>query len=281
MPDKPQDTGFFGPDSVTWRVHEDPSMLIGGVRALLIQALNPRAIAAVVQHSNYKSDPWKRLMRTTAYIYTTTFGDKQTALAAGRAVQAVHRRIKGVDDFTGLPYSAEDPELLLWIHCVEVHSFLTAYKRYGRRISDEDADRYVAEMVRAAELVGLEAGDVPSTRAELNDYLRAQELVLTPGARDTATFILKPPVPLPGGRVPAIPGGRLLIFPGRALWSLVAAGAIATLPEKIRKLYGLPWVAPAGPALQVSLRVLGRTVKFLPPPPPIKKALAHKRALVA
>jgi uncharacterized protein (DUF2236 family) len=256
-------------------------MLIGGVRALLIQALNPRTMAAVAQHSNYKDDPWKRLMRTTGYIFKTTFGDTETALAAGRTLQAIHRRISGVDEFTGLPYRADDPELLLWVHCVEVHSFLTGYKRYGGRVSDEDADRYVLEMVRAAELVGLDRSVVPASLDDLRAYLHDQDLVLTPAARDSAGFVLKPPVPLPGGRIPSIPGGRLLILPGRAVWSLVAAGAIATLPQRVRKLYGLPWVAPAGPALQISLRALGRTLKFLPPPAPIKDALARKNTVAA
>jgi uncharacterized protein (DUF2236 family) len=275
------DAGLFGPQSVTWRLHADPSMLVGGIRALLIQALNPRTMAAVAQHSNYKDDPWKRLMRTTGYIYQTTFGDTQSATAAGRRLQAIHRRISGVDDYTGLPYRADEPELLLWVHCVEVHSFLTGYRRYGGYVSDEDADRYVAEMVRAAELVGLPAAMVPASLSDLRAYLQDQELVLTPAARDGAEFVLKPPVPLPGGRIPSVPGGRLLVVPGRAVWSLIAAGAIATLPHRVRKLYGLPWVSPAAPALQVSLRALGRTLKFLPPPKPIKDALARQSALAA
>src|SRR5687768_9557676 len=116
------DPGLFGPGSVAWRIQADPSSLIGGVRALLIQALNPQTMAAVAQHSNYKSDPWKRLMGTTDYVITTTFGDTAAAHAAVARVRAIHDAISGIDDVTGLSYRASDPELLLWVHAVEVHS---------------------------------------------------------------------------------------------------------------------------------------------------------------
>src|SRR4051794_41750528 len=97
----PGDPGLFGPDSVTWRVHAAPSMLVGGLRALLVQALQPLAMAGVDQHSDYHDDPWGRLRRTTEYVLTTTYGDTATAEHAGAVVRAVHRHVRGVDVFTG------------------------------------------------------------------------------------------------------------------------------------------------------------------------------------
>jgi uncharacterized protein (DUF2236 family) len=141
------DVGLFGPGSVTWRIHGDPSMIVGGLRSLLAQALNPRAMAGVDQHSDFRVDPWGRLRRTADYVGATTFGDTATAEAAGAMVRAVHRRVRGVDPHTGRTYSAGDHDLLAWIHNVEVHSFLVAYRHYGGRVGDADADRYVAEMV--------------------------------------------------------------------------------------------------------------------------------------
>src|SRR5207248_11696608 len=115
------------------------AMLIGCMRALLIQALHPLAVAGVEQHSDYRANPWGRLQRTVDYVLTTTYGTQEEAEAAGRVVQAIHERVNGTDPVTGRRYSAEDPELLLWVHTVEVHSFLSAYRRYGSaRLTDDD-----------------------------------------------------------------------------------------------------------------------------------------------
>ena len=148
-------------------------MLVGGLRALLVQALEPRAMAAVDQHSKFREDPWGRLERTTNFVLATTYGDTAAAEAAAARVRKVHEHIHGVDPVTGEPYAASDPDLLLWIHAVEVDSFLLAYRTYAGRVTDADADRYVAEMARVAEMVELPPGRAPQTEGELRDYLRS------------------------------------------------------------------------------------------------------------
>jgi uncharacterized protein (DUF2236 family) len=257
-----EDLGLFGPDSVTWRVHADPSMLIGGLRALLVQALHPLAMAGVAEHSDYRDDPWGRLQRTVDYVVTTTFGDTATAVAAGERVRAVHRHVRGVDPVTGRPYRADDPELLVWVHAVEVHSFLAAYRRYGGWLSPEDGDRYVAEMVRAAELVGLTASEVPASTDELRAYLGAvRGLVLTPAARQAMAQILSPPMPL------AL----------RPLWAVPTTAAVALLPRWARDLYGLAWFPPFGAPVRVATFSLLRCFNVVVPPiTPIRQA--HHRA---
>ena len=97
------DDGYFGPRSITWRIHSDPSMFVGGLRGLLVQALNPLAMAAVAEHSSYKNDPWGRLMRTSEYIVATTFGDTATADEAARRVREIHKHVRGVDPDPGAP----------------------------------------------------------------------------------------------------------------------------------------------------------------------------------
>lgn len=261
------DEGFFGPGSVTWRIHSHPCMLVGGLRALLFQALNPRAMAAVDQHSAYKQDPWGRLMATSQYLTDTTFGDKARAEAAAAHVRHIHRNVKGVDDFTGEPYDAEDPELLLWIHCAEVDSFLAGYRAFGGRLSQHEADRYVEEMVVAAELVGVDAREVPNDVSALNDYLDHQELVASPAARDAMRFILFPPVVWPGGSYPRMPGGRLLAIPARAGWTVPTAAAVALLPDRARRAYRLPNLRPALPALRLAMPGFIRALQILAPPP--------------
>jgi uncharacterized protein (DUF2236 family) len=257
------DAGWFGPHSVSWRLHADPSMLAGGMRALIIQALEPRAMAGVDQHSRYREDPWGRLRRTTEFVYTTTFGTSAEAEAACTHVRKVHERVRGVDPVTGATYTADDPDLLLWIHAVEVDSFLVAYRAYAGRLSDEDADRYVAEMSLVAEKVGLPAGTAPTSLPELRSYLATVEgLQVTPAAREGLRTILFPPMPTQY----------------RPLWAVVQTATVAILPRWVRGLYGLPW--PPGAWLPVRLNVfaLARLVNLIRAPNPI---VAEARTRVA
>jgi uncharacterized protein (DUF2236 family) len=257
------DGGLFGPESVTWRIHGDPSMIIGGLRSLLVQSLNPRAMAGVDQHSDYRVDPWGRLRRTSEYVAATTFGDTATAEAAAAAVRAVHARVRGVDPHTGEDYAADDHELLAWVHNVEVHSFLVAYRRYGARLSDRDADRYVGEMVRAAELMGLSPDEVPGDLAGLRATLRAAPLEVSEAARRGMRFILAPPMPA---------------F-ARPLYLVPVAAAVGLLPKEVRRLYGLPWFPPAHPAVRLTTYGLLRALNIaLPGPPALREARARLAA---
>ncbi|HUH06770.1 MAG TPA: oxygenase MpaB family protein, partial [Egibacteraceae bacterium] len=156
------DPGLFGPASVSWRIHGDPAMALGGLRALMLQALHPLAMAGVVQHSQYRDDPWGRLARTGEYMAAITYGTTSEALDAAARIRAVHERIAGNEPESGVAYRADDPDLLLWVHCAGTDSFLTAYRRCGGRLSRADADAYVAEQVRAAVLVGVPQAACPA-----------------------------------------------------------------------------------------------------------------------
>ena len=193
------DLGLFGPDSVTWRVHADPAMAFGGLRALLLQALHPVAMAGVAQHSSFRNDPWGRLFRTADYVGTVTYGTTADAVRAGARVRGIHQRLSGVEATTGRAYRVDDPDLLRWVHCCETDSFLVAYRRCGGRLSPSDADRYVAEQGRVAELVGLARADVPDSTTALAAYFQRlrPELVATDEALAAARFVLSPPMPLP------------------------------------------------------------------------------------
>jgi uncharacterized protein (DUF2236 family) len=265
MDERSSDLGLFGPDSVTWRVHADPCSLVGGLRALIIQALHPLAMAAVDQHSDFRDDPWGRLRRTSEYVTTIIFGDSDSAAAAGARIRRIHRHVRGIDPVTGLAYRADDPELLMWVHCVEVHSFYYAYRCFGGRLTPAEADRYVREMLVSAELVGLDARDVPQSVQALRTYLQCfKRLCVTPAARDGLRLILNPPAsPL-----------------GRVAWAIPAAATISILPRRVRELYGLPWVPLADPALRIGVFSLCRALNLLIPPPPAVR-LARTRARAA
>jgi uncharacterized protein (DUF2236 family) len=258
------DVGLFGPESVTWRIHRDPAMLLGGLRSLIIQALHPLAMAGVDQHSDFRADPWGRFRRTAEYVVLTTFGDTATAEGLGAQVRAIHARVSGTDPHTGRAYRADDPELLAWVHNVEVHSMVTAYRRFAGRLTDAEADTYVAEMTRAAELVGLRPDDVPNDLATLRSVLREAELVVTPAARAGLRLILAPPMPLPL----------------RPLWAIPGTAAVSILPSRVRAAYGMLWPGPVDPAVRVPVSVLFRSLRvLLPESPAVREALARTAAV--
>jgi uncharacterized protein (DUF2236 family) len=225
--------GYFPPGSVTRTVIGDPAALIGGFSALFLQALHPRAMAGVSQHSSFPDDFWPRLERTAGYVTTLAFADTATADRAVARVRGIHRRVRGIDPVTGRSYSADDPDLLRWVHVSEVHSFAHAVRRLGL-IDDAAEDRFFAEQVRAGALLG--ATDLPASRAEVDQYFATvrPELVASPLARRTARQLALAPLP------------RRLQLPGRPVWTVVAAVAIGMLPRWAKELYGLPRIPGTG-----------------------------------
>lgn len=220
----PDDHGYFGPGSVTWRLHEDIAMVLGGVRALMLQTMHPLAMAGVHEHSDYRQDPLARLAATSVYVGTTIFGSRAQADEAVATVKRVHERVRGVAP-DGRPYAANDPHLLVWVHHTLVDSFLRAYRRYGSGPLDgHDADRYVAEQAVLAERLGAE----PAARSvdELRDWFARErpELRATAEARAAIRFLLAPPLPL-------------LV---RGPYAVAASAAVTMLPRWVRRELWLP-----------------------------------------
>lgn len=275
--------GLFGPDSVTWRLHADPVLVLGGMRALLLQALHPRAMAGVAAHSGFRTDPWGRLRRTAEYVGVTTYGTTAEAERAGARVRGVHRRLTATDPATGEPFRIDDPELLAWVHACEVDSFLSTVSRAGARVTAQEADQYVAEQRRSAELVGLSPDAVPGTSAELAAYFQRirPELRASRDALDAARFVVVPPMPawvrigtaLPGSATQAGLIGLLTRYAppaplrtvARPAWAALAGLAFALLPPWARRGYGIPAVPTGELATTVALRTLRRTLLLIPP----------------
>ena len=250
------DLGYFGPDSVTWRVHSDPTGWVAGVRALFLLALHPLAMAGVDQHSTFREDPIGRLQRTGDYLGTITFGTRAEADRAAARVRGVHRRVRGVEPEANVRYVGSDPSLLLWVHCGEIDSFLTVARRAGVSLTAAEADRYVAEQVRAATLVGIPAPLVPASVAELADYFERvrPELRVTAAARATARWLFVPPMP----------ALVQLATPARAAWLTAASLSFATLPRWARRLYGSPGLPTTDLGASVTLRGLRLVSHLLP-----------------
>ena len=223
-----RDQGLFGPESVAWKVIGHPVSIVGGLRALIIQSLHPLAMAGVAQHSDYRNRAIDRLRRTAYYVTATTFGDTETAYAAAARVKRMHRKVRGTDPVTGQPYSADDPDTQLWVHCVEWHSFLAVYRAYGGRLSDEDADRYIAEGVRAAGLLDVPADTVPASVAEMRAYFAEvrPQLCVSASAREAIGFVMHPPL-------------TRELLPYQVPLRIVASAALATVPRHLRALAGI------------------------------------------
>lgn len=214
---------WFTAQDPIWRVHMDASMFVGGIRALLLQSLHPLAMAGVDEHSSYRDDPWGRLQQTSYFISTTTFGTVPDAERLLAKIRGIHRRVRGT--FDGVPYRADDPALLTWVHAAEADSFLTAYQSFGAApLSPAQADTYVAQISSVSGRLGF--ADAPTTVAELRRTLASYrpQLRCTPAASAALRFIVREP-PL---SLAARPGYLMLV-----------AGAIGTLPPYARDLLGI------------------------------------------
>jgi uncharacterized protein (DUF2236 family) len=224
VPEHPKDDGLFGPKSIVWRINRDRCFPLAGMRSLMVQALHPLAMAGVAQHSTWKQDPFGRLAATSSYLLTTTYGDTESALEAAAWVRRVHVHVRGTDPETGLAYSAEDPALLLWVHAGMVDSVVDVVQRYGRALHPGDADGYVGEMVRFAEIVGVPREEVPTTVESLRRYLESVELRrATPAAKEAIGIVLDPPD---------------VDAETRDLWHDLAQVAVGTLPQWALDMYG-------------------------------------------
>ena len=245
---------YIAPDSVVRRIHGDlPSMLIGGLSALLFQMLHPLAMAGVAQHSQYRSAPHGRLERTAGFLGTTTFGSRDEARSAIDRVRRVHARVNGTAR-DGRRYSAGDPDLLTWVHVAEVSSFLAAARAYAPvRPTSAEADDYLDQMAVVARDLG--AVDVPRSAAELDAYFTEvrPRLAFTPEARTARNFVLRGV-----GRWPH----------EVATYGLLVGAAQGVLPTWARRQLRLP-ALPAGDRLAVrpSARLLGSAFRWVVTPP--------------
>ena len=221
------DVGYFGPGSAPWAVHGALPTLVGGVRALLMQALHPGALAGVMQHSRYETDALGRLAGTTQWLTVVTFGDTAAADRECARVQGVHRKVVGtyIGSNGKTPYAAADPDLLRWVHIAFTDSFLATHQVWGGPIPG-GPDAYVREWAKSGELVGVV--DPPRSVAELRDQLAAYDQVLAggPAAASTVNFIRNAPLGT-GAKVP---------------YAGLFAGAVSTMPAGHRALLGLPTV---------------------------------------
>jgi uncharacterized protein (DUF2236 family) len=227
-------------------------VLFGGARALLMHAAHPLVAAGARQTAMYQRDPWARLIRTLQMQSTMTFGTRSEADEAADRINRLHRKVKGVDAHTGEAYDALDHDLLLWVHAALEVSSVYFFERTVRALTADELQRYHEENLLAAELMLLPRENVPATYLELERYVdkvvTSDRLQMSDVAENVADIIRRGPVPV------AI----------KPVWSFIRFAAFGTLPEPLRRIYGVKWSPARDWWLRLSLAVLRRVRPMLP-----------------
>ena len=243
------DVGLFGVDSPVWKVHGDIATLVGGVRALLLQAAHPAALTGVAEHSRYETDPLGRLAGTSRWLTITTFGSTEAIAREAARVNEMHKRVTG--DYTTKQgstscYKASDPRYLLWVHCAFTDSFLQTHLEFHPEFAD--GDEYVKQWSKSA--IGLGLTNAPQNMAELKsvmDEFADTQLAPSVHTSNVVRFILKPPL-----------GSAPLLF-----YRFLAKSAVYSLTPKQREILGLKqvskgWVVATSTLLALLSWTLGK-----------------------
>ena len=248
------DPGYFGPDSMMWKVNKEITVLFGGARALLMHAAHPLIAAGARQTSFYQRDPWKRLIRTLSLQNSVTFGSKNEADESAHRINKLHEVIKGNDEVTGDVYDALDHEQLLWVHaCLQISS-IYFYEKTVKKLSVEEKNKYHKENMVAAGLVLIDIDEMPQTHEELKEWVVNKSktenyLIYTDVAKDVQEIIAGGPVP------------RHI----KPIWPFISFTAFNTLPKEFKELYGVNESRIKDVILKFNLSFLKFTRPFLPP----------------
>ncbi len=247
-----EDYGFFGPDSVTWRVWTYPtSLTIGFQRSVVVEELDPFLLAAVEQTNKVRYQPRIRYDRTLRYFATIAFGDTRSAIKASEILVKVHAKAVGIEPISGRTFDANDPDSQLWIHLTAWHSILYAYERYGPgRLSPEDEARYWEECAVAAELQTCDPHDVPRSREGIREYFERERprLAASEAAQAMMDHLLNAEVMFPTLPWIARPGAWVVN-------QVLRRATIATMPRWMRKLAGLRQPAIVDALIRPLMRV--------------------------
>ena len=248
------DPGYFGPNSMMWKVNKEITVLFGGARALLMHAAHPLIAAGARQTSFYQRDPWKRLIRTLSLQNSVTFGTIEEADESANRINKLHEVINGKDEITGNYYDALDHDQLLWVHACLQLSSIYFYEKTVRKLSDIEKDNYHKENMLSAGLVLINIDQIPKTHNELRDWVIEKSrdkdtLILTDVADDVKNIIAGGPVPKH-------------IKP---IWPFIAFTAFQTLPIEFKKIYGIKSSKIKNFILLINLSILKLTRPFLPP----------------
>ena len=257
--------GYFVPSDAPWLVHGGFGTLVGGIRALLVQALHPGTLRGVMDHSRYAEDPLGRLSGTIRWLTVTTFGSKTAVASEAGRVNRMHKRVVGIyeaRDGAEVSYRAADPDLLLWVHIAFMESFLVAHQTFCAEAipagnASSGADNYIAQWSVAVAPLGL--AKCPMSQSELDvaiaDFIDRGVLRSDERTRQVVEFLRRPP----------LPGATKIAY------RLLFAAAVVSLRPEYRRLLGLRagprWIIV--PVTRVALRLIKLAVG---PESPVEQA---------
>lgn len=248
------DAGLFGPASVTWRVMGEPIMWVAGLRAMYLQALHPRTMRATWQNTAFArpGEAWGRFERTVEFVRIRTFGTLAQVDRVGRRVRKAHALLTGVDA-DGSVIRLDEPELLLWVHCGEIDSYVSVASRCGMRISHEELDEFVAEQRRSAAVVGLDPAIVPGSVAGLAAYFERMRPYVYACAEARRAFARSfvPDIPWP------YTGLKIVVPPLNVL-------GFSSLPRWARRMYGAPGSPVTDLSATLTLRAMHQATSRIP-----------------
>ena len=248
------DPGYFGPNSMMWKVNKEITVLFGGARALLMHAAHPLIAAGARQTSFYQRDPWKRLIRTLSLQNSVTFGTKNEADDSATRINRLHEVINGEDPITGGYYDALDHEQLLWVHACLQLSSIYFYEKTVKKLSEDEKNLYHKENMFAAKLVLVDIENMPQTHEDLKKWVTNKSktidyLQFTDVAKDVQEIISGGPVP------------RHI----KPIWPFISFTAFNTLPNEFKEIYGVKTTRFKSLVLSFNLYLLKFTRPFLPP----------------
>lgn len=230
-----QKHGYFGSESITWKIGQESILLSGGARAVLMQLAHPLVAMGVSEHSSYMTNPFKRTIHTFLLGQMLTFGTTATARQAARTINALHKQVHGTLPAEAgayskdTPYRARDPKLLLWVHATLADTVLRTYPLFIGPLTHDEQNQYYQESKTIGYLLGLTHADMPSTVDDLyayvHDMVYSNQLAATPQAQQLVHQVLYPPIPD--------------VF--RPILHLNLQLTIALLPQPVREIYGLEW----------------------------------------
>jgi len=248
------DPGYFGPDSMMWKVNKEITVLFGGARALLMHAAHPLIAAGARQTSFYQRDPWKRLIRTLSLQNSVTFGTKEEADESAKRINKLHEVIKGTDEVSSGFYDALDHEQLLWVHaCLQISS-IYFYEKTVKKLTTDEKNQYHKENTLAAEMVLIDSKKMPTTHEGLKQWVinKSKEnnfLMLTDVAKDVYKII----------------GGRPVPTHIKPIWPFIAFTAFNTLPKEFKEIYNINETKFKTVLVTLNLAMLKYTRPLLPP----------------
>jgi uncharacterized protein (DUF2236 family) len=282
MPAREEASALVPPrGGITWRISGDARLFAAFGYALLLQVAHPSVGAGVSQHSNFKQDPWRRLLRTLDYTSSMVYGGPELAWRVGRRVRAMHTRIEGIRP-DGVRYHALEPAPYAWVHATLAESIVRGHGLFCfPPLRPDELERFWSEWLRLGRLVGVREGDLPESWPELRDYfdrMVEDELQGTEAAQDVIGALHDPAAP----PLPWLRNGAWSLL----RWPYVRAGVLATigmLPPVLRERLGVRWSATK----QLRFRALARVSKASGPlmPPQAKRFgpnyLRWRRSVVA